>query len=142
MKIGLIALVVLATLRPPETVTVYKSPTCHCCSEWVDRMRSAGFTVETVDVENAGALQTIKRDHGITPQLGSCHTAVIGGYVIEGHVPPELVKRLLHDHPAGVTGLAVPGMPSGSPGMEMGGQADHYDVLALRAGGATVYEHR
>ena len=105
-------------------------------------MKSAGFAVQTVDVENPGALQTIKRDHGITPQLGSCHTAVVGGYVIEGHVPPELVKKLLHDHPAGVTGLAVPGMPNGAPGMESPGAADHYDVLALHADGPTVYEHR
>jgi len=142
MRISVIALVLLATVRPPETVTVYKSPTCHCCSEWVDRMRTAGFTVQTVDVENPGALETIKRDHGITPQRASCHTATIGGYVIEGHVPPELVRKLLHDHPAGVTGLAVPGMPSGSPGMEMPGSANHYDVLALHTDGATVYDHR
>lgn len=132
MRIALIALV----------VTVYKSATCLCCSQWVDRMRTAGFTVQTVDVANPGALQTIKRDHGITPQLGSCHTAVVGGYVIEGHVPPDLVKKLLHDHPAGVTGLAVPGMPNGAPGMESPGPADHYDVLALHADGPTVYEHR
>lgn len=142
MRIALIALVALATAGPSETVTVYKSPTCHCCSQWVERMKTAGFTVQTVDVENPGALQTIKRDHGITPQLGSCHTAVIGGYVIEGHVPPELVKKLLHDHPAGVTGLAVPGMPNGAPGMESPGSADHYDVLALSASGSSVYAHR
>src|SRR5215469_14637927 len=91
-----------------QTVTVFKSPTCHCCSQWVERMRTAGFTVQTVDVQNPGALETIKRDHGITPVLGSCHTAVVDGYVIEGHVPPEDVKRLLHERPAGVTGLAVP----------------------------------
>ena len=133
MRIDLILLAV---------VTVYKSSTCGCCKEWVERMRTAGFTVQTVDVDNPGALQTIKRDHGITPQVASCHTATVGGYVIEGHVPPEDVKKLLHDHPAGVTGLAVPGMPSGSPGMESGGPADHYDVLALRAAGTTVYDHR
>jgi hypothetical protein len=143
MRIALIALVALMTAGPSaETVTVYKSPTCHCCSQWVDRMKAAGFTVQTVDVENPGALQTIKRDHGITPQLGSCHTAVVGGYVVEGHVPPELVKKLLHDHPKGVTGLAVPGMPNGAPGMESPGAADHYDVLALSASGTSVYDHR
>jgi hypothetical protein len=105
-------------------------------------MRTAGFTVQAVDVENPGALETIKRDHGITPRLASCHTATVGGYVIEGHVPPELVRRLLRDHPTGVTGLAVPGMVSGSPGMESPGAADHYDVLALGASGTSVYEHR
>jgi hypothetical protein len=132
MRIGLIALI----------VTVYKDPSCQCCAHWIERMRTAGFTVQAVDVQNPGALQTIKRDHGITPQLGSCHTAIVGGYVIEGHVPPEDVKKLLHDHPAGVTGLAAPGMPSGSPGMETDGPADHYDVLAFGPSGTTVYDHR
>jgi hypothetical protein len=134
MRIDLLAIAIV--------VTVYKSATCQCCVHWVERMRAAGFTVETVDVANPGALQTIKRDHGITPPLSSCHTATVGGYVIEGHVPPEDVKRLLHDHPAGVTGLAAPGMPSGSPGMETGAPSDHYDVLALGANGPTVYDHR
>jgi hypothetical protein len=112
-------------------VTVYKSSTCGCCAKWVDRMRAAGFQVQTVDVDNPGALQTIKRDHGITPQLASCHTAIVGNYVIEGHVPPEDVKRLLRDHPAGVTGLAVPGMPNGAPGMESNAPPDHYEVVTL-----------
>jgi hypothetical protein len=112
-------------------VTVYKSSTCGCCAKWVERMRAAGFQVQTVDVDNPGALQTIKRDHGITPQLASCHTAIIGNYVIEGHVPPDDIKRLIHDHPAGVRGLAVPGMPNGAPGMESNAPPDHYDVITL-----------
>jgi hypothetical protein len=123
-------------------VTVYKSPLCQCCAQWVDRMRAAGFHVETVDVDNQGALETIKRDHGITPQLASCHTAVVDGYVIEGHVPPEDVQRLLREHPADITGLAAPGMPNGAPGMETGSPPDHYQVLALHAGGTTVYDQR
>jgi hypothetical protein len=134
MRIDLLALALV--------VTVYKSPLCQCCSQWVDRMRAAGFHVETVDVDNPGALQTIKRDHGITAALSSCHTATVGGYVIEGHVPPEDVQRLLREHPAGVTGLAAPGMPVGSPGMETSAPPDHYAVLALSASGTTVYDHR
>jgi hypothetical protein len=125
-------------------VTVYKSPLCQCCAQWVDRMRAAGYQVETVDVDNPNALQTIKRDHGISAALASCHTATVGGYVIEGHVPPEDVKRLLQEHPKDIIGLAVPGMVNGSPGMESASPPDHYDVLALHAGNTapTVYDHR
>lgn len=124
------------------SVTVYKSATCGCCAKWVERMRAAGFTVDTVNVASQGALDVIKRDHGITARLASCHTAVVGGYVVEGHVPPEDIQRLVREHPAGIAGLAVPGMPSSAPGMDAP-TGEHYDVLALQKDGSTsVYDHR
>ena len=116
-----------------ETIMVSKSPTCGCCNAWVDHMRRAGFDVAVRDLDH-DALQAVKRDLGIAPKYTSCHTAQIGNYVIEGHVPANDVKRLLQDRPAGL-GLAVPGMPIGSPGMEMGGQKDKYDVLLIKTDG-------
>jgi hypothetical protein len=117
-------------------MTVYKSPSCGCCSEWVDHVKSAGFTVREVNTDD---INTVKREMGIPPRLASCHTVVVGSYVVEGHVPADDVKRLLRDRPAGVRGLAVPGMPIGSPGMEQGppSQYQRYQVLAFTAAGAT-----
>lgn len=117
-------------------VTVYKSPTCGCCQKWADHMEAAGFPVETVDVTDLGA---VKAEHGVPAQYGSCHTAAVDGYAVEGHVPAEDVKRLLAEGPA-AAGLAVPGMPVGSPGMETPGRpADRYEVLLVQGGDATVF---
>ena len=118
-------------------VTVYKSPTCGCCTAWAEHMEAAGFPVETVDVDDLGA---VKARHGIPPAYGSCHTATVGGYAVEGHVPAEDVKRLLAERPA-AAGLAVPGMPIGSPGMETPGRpAEAYAVLLVSEdGGAAVF---
>lgn len=116
-------------------ITVYKSPTCNCCSNWVDHMRDAGFVVTA---ENRTDLENVKRSAGVPSNLQSCHTALVDGYIIEGHVPASDIKRLLQERPA-VTGLAVPGMPMGSPGME-GPYRDPYDVLVFdRAGRTRVY---
>lgn len=121
--------------RDTLTVTVYKSPTCGCCNAWVDHLRANGFRVTTVDTDD---LTAIKQLHGVEPAHAACHTALIGGYVIEGHVPAADVRRLLAEQPA-VTGLAVPGMPTGSPGME-GPRTERYNVLAFtRDKGATVF---
>ncbi len=109
-----------------QQVTVHKSPTCGCCGEWVTHLRSAGFDVETENVQN---LVAVKLEHGIASGLGSCHTALIEGYVIEGHVPAEDIRRLLEERPD-IAGLSVPGMPIGSPGME-GPNPVVYDVLAF-----------
>ncbi len=119
---------------PP--MTVYKSPSCGCCKLWVDHAKSAGFTVREVNTDD---LNTVKREMGIAPRLASCHTVVVGSYVVEGHVPADDVKRLLRERPAGVRGLAVPGMPIGSPGMEQGppSQYERYQVLAFTATGTT-----
>ncbi len=117
------------------TVTVYKSPTCGCCKDWEKHMREAGFTVVSHDTND---MAPVKHEHGITQDIGSCHTATVGGYVLEGHVPAADVKRLLAERPA-VAGLAVPGMPMGSPGME-GLYKDKYNVVAFdRDGGRSVF---
>lgn len=121
-----------------ETVEVYKSPTCGCCSKWVDHLKDHGFTVNEHDVGNKEA----RARAGISPSLGSCHTALVNGYAIEGHVPARDIKRLLRERPKAV-GLAVPDMPHGSPGME-GARNDPYDVLLVKQRGdqrrdASVY---
>lgn len=116
-------------------VKVYKSPTCGCCVKWIEHMEKAGFRVEATDLPD---VNVIKNERGIAPRYASCHTAIAGDYVIEGHVPPADVLRLLREQPD-VLGLAVPGMPAGSPGMEAP-RAQPYDVLALkRDGDASVY---
>jgi hypothetical protein len=119
----------------PPLVTVYKSPTCGCCSAWVDHLRGSGFRVETVDVRDTGA---VKRQYGIPDSLASCHTGVVDGYVVEGHVPATDVKRLIEERPE-AGGLAVPGMPVGSPGMEQGDTTEPYEVLLMHDGEATAF---
>jgi hypothetical protein len=114
------------------TVIVYKSATCGCCSKWVDHIKAAGFTVEVHDVADVAEYADAS---GVPVALRSCHTAVVGGYAIEGHVPADLIKRVLAEHPK-IAGLAVPGMVTGSPGME-GNRQDPYDVVAWSAGGKT-----
>jgi hypothetical protein len=113
-------------------VTVYKSPTCGCCAKWVDHMRAAGFQVEVHDTSDVAP---IKNAAGVPEETRSCHTARVGDYVLEGHVPADVVRKLLDEKPA-IVGLAVPGMPMGSPGME-GPHKDPYDVLAFTRDGKT-----
>nr|WP_312968733.1 DUF411 domain-containing protein [Brucella intermedia] len=110
-------------------MTMYKDPYCGCCDGWAEHMKAAGFNV-TVKVEEA--MESVKAKHGIAANLASCHTAVVDGYVIEGHVPAGAVKRLLAERPW-ATGLTTPGMPMGSPGMDMpGSKAETYDVLLFK----------
>ena len=114
------------------TMTVYKTPTCGCCSGWVDHARLQGFRVVTRDLHDVAP---IKKRNGVPEALWSCHTAIIGDYVIEGHVPAADIRRLLAERPE-VVGLAVPGMPIGSPGMELPGvAAEPYEVLSFDASG-------
>lgn len=120
-----------------KTLEVYKSPTCGCCGAWVEHMEANGYTVNVHEQQN---LQSIKEKAGILPGTGSCHTAFIDGYAIEGHVPASDVDRLLKERPEG-KGLTVPGMPVGSPGMEMGDRKDAYDVLLFDENGAQVFSH-
>lgn len=108
------------------TVLVYKTPTCGCCNGWIDHLQAAGFTVDARDVRD---IMTVKQDGGVPVSMSSCHTAIVDGYVVEGHVPAEQVKRLLAERPE-VAGIAVPGMPVGSPGME-GPNAKPYQVLSF-----------
>ncbi len=119
--------------RLPD-VTVYMSPTCGCCAEWVAHLRRHGFGVKAEHIED---LQPVKARHGVPAELQSCHTALVAGYVVEGHVSADLVERLLREAPK-VVGLAVPGMPIGSPGMEVPGRpADRYQVLTFDRSGKT-----
>lgn len=119
-------------------VTVYKSPTCGCCTQWVEHLRAAGFRVVAHDTDD---LATVMANFGVPSTLGSCHTAAVGGYVIEGHVPANLIKKMLAEHPA-ILGLAVPGMPIGAPGME-GSPSARYSVIAFdRQGKTSVYARR
>jgi hypothetical protein len=115
-------------------VEVFKTPTCGCCSMWVEHMRNNGFAVRTTDL---GDLTEIKKARGVPNQVQSCHTAVVGGYVVEGHVPASDVRRLLEQKPA-IAGIAVGGMPAGSPGMEFPGtKAQPYDVMSFDKNGTT-----
>lgn len=126
-------------LATSSELEVFKTPTCGCCSAWIDHVAHAGFNVTASDVDQE-TLWAIKERAGVTPPLNSCHTAFIDGYVVEGHVPAGDVQRLLMERPNAL-GLTVPGMPMGSPGMEMGDQRDAYDtLLVLRDGSIEVFE--
>ncbi len=114
-------------------ITVYKSPTCGCCKEWVKHLQANGFTVVAKDVSD---VEPYKDANGVPPKLASCHTARVNGYTIEGHVPAADIQRLLKEHPK-VRGLAVPGMPVGSPGME-GPFTQRYEVLTFDQDGRTA----
>lgn len=116
-----------------QNIHVYKSPTCGCCKDWVKHLEDNGFEVEVTETQN---LNPIKMDANLTPALASCHTAFIGDYVIEGHVPAAEIHKLIAQAPD-ARGLAVPGMPMGSPGMEVGNRKDHYQVLLFNRQGQT-----
>jgi len=111
-------------------IVVYKSASCGCCDKWVSYLKENGFIVET---HTTNEMETIKSQYGIAPKLQSCHTSLIGGYVIEGHVPVEAILKLLDEKPE-IKGIAVPGMPNGSPGME-GGYKEAYTVYAYTENG-------
>ena len=113
-------------------VQVYKSPACGCCVKWVEHLNLHGFATQVSDVVD---VEGIKTQHGVPAGARSCHTAIVQGYAIEGHVPAAEIQRLLRERPA-IAGLAVPGMPIGSPGME-GAFVEPYDVLAFRKDGST-----
>ena len=122
---------------PKDRVTVWKTPNCGCCKEWVSHLRSNGFDVVTHDVKDTAPT---RQKLGLAEKFGSCHTGLLGPYVLEGHVPAREMRRLLREKPQAL-GLAVPGMPTGSPGMEMGTTRDAYDVLLiLKDGNARVYQ--
>ncbi|MCF6236659.1 MAG: DUF411 domain-containing protein [Gammaproteobacteria bacterium] len=118
----------------PLQITVYKSPTCDCCTDWEDHLRMEGFEVTSIERNN---MNPIKEKFGVSRNLASCHTGIIDGYVIEGHVPASDIKRLLAKRPE-ITGLTAPGMPKMSPGMQPHGEAPkNYDVLSFDENGKT-----
>ena len=129
-----------AALPPAKDATVYKTASCGCCKKWVDHMQKAGFRVTAHDVDD---VEPYKKKYGVPAELGSCHTAVItGGYIVEGHVPADVIDKLITDKPKDVVGLAVPGMPQGSPGLETG-RVDKYEIVSFDKTGKTkVYARR
>lgn len=125
----------LAAAEPP--MTVYKTKTCGCCGKWVEHLRANGFTV---NVKEVAGTEEIRRQFGVPEQLASCHTGVIAGYAVEGHVPAADVRRLLKEKPKG-KGISVPGMPLGSPGMEQGPRKDPFSVMLFdEKGGSVVFQ--
>lgn len=134
--IGALGMPVFAAAAGP-VIEVYKSEYCGCCHEWVKHLEENGFTVKATNVENPS---DYREKFGIPKELGSCHSAKVGGYALEGHVPASEIKRLLAEKPK-AKGLAVPAMPMGSPGME-GPRKDAYDVLLIQDNGShSTYRH-
>jgi hypothetical protein len=129
-----------STKSDVRSMQVYKAPTCGCCGKWIAHLQAAGFTVSSLDMAD---VTPIKDKFRVPSALRSCHTALVGGYVVEGHVPADVIEQLLKDKPQ-VLGIAVPGMPIGSPGMEVEGRpADSYQILAFdERGQTTVYATR
>ena len=129
-----LSLAAACAIAPPvfanEAIEVYKSATCGCCTKWVEHLQAAGFSVRARDVPDPAKY---RQRFGVPDSLGSCHTARVGGYAIEGHVPAREIRRLLKERPE-ATGLAVPAMPLGSPGME-GPRSDPYEVLLVQKNG-------
>ena len=126
----------VAVAAETQKVDVYKSPTCGCCTLWVDHMKQAGFRVEAHDANNVAPY---RQRFGVPDSMASCHTAVVGGYAIEGHVPAVDIKRLLREKPK-AAGIAVPGMVQGSPGMEQGSGKDPYKtMLFTKDGRSTIF---
>jgi hypothetical protein len=117
-----------------EVITVHKDPTCGCCSGWVQHLQQAGFGTKVIDTRD---LDAVKHRLGVPDDLAACHTAEVAGFIIEGHVPAAALKRLLAEKP-NAKGLAVPGMPIGSPGME-GGKPEKYDVILFGAKGQRTF---
>jgi hypothetical protein len=138
LSVPLVPMIARAQRALPE-VEVYKSPTCGCCKDWIKHLQAAGFSVKATDVPDS---RFMRARFGMPAKFASCHTALVGGYVVEGHVPAREIKRLLAERPNAL-GIAVPGMPVGSPGMdgpEYRGVVDPYDVLLVQPDGrATVF---
>jgi hypothetical protein len=147
-KVADASLSVSATQRGEATATpsvplvpikVYKTPTCGCCKAWVQHLEENGFKVEVMDMPD---LSSVKAKYGVKPEMQACHTAVVGNYVVEGHVPADLILQMINERPA-IRGIAVPGMPMGSPGMEAGGAKESYAVLSFDSTGkSSVYAQR
>jgi hypothetical protein len=123
------------TRASAQTITVYKTPWCGCCGDWIKHLQRDGFDVVAIERDD---LAPVRQRYDVPDRLASCHTAEIDGYAIEGHVPAAEIRRLLNERPA-AKGLSVPGMPMGSPGMEQGGQSHPYDVVLFGPSGDAVF---
>lgn len=138
MAIFAFGLVAVAQPKPVSgrtSVVVYKTASCGCCSLWVEHLKKNGFQVEVNDV-SATQVRAVSKAAGLAEEQTSCHTAKVGGYIVEGHVPASDIQRMLKEKPA-IAGIAAPGMPMGSPGMEQGGRNDAYDVVGFTKEGKT-----
>lgn len=131
LKIGLaigLALINIPTqAEEAKAITVYRSPTCSCCGKWLEHLKQNNFVIKDIMTDD---MQAIKKQQGVSDEMASCHTALVDGYVIEGHVPADDIKALLKTKPK-VVGIAVPQMPMGTPGMEMGDKKDPYNVMSF-----------
>ena len=127
------AMLLAGQLRAEVPIEIYKTKTCGCCAKWVDHLKANGFAPKVTDVPSTAPY---RQKYGVPERLQSCHTAVVRGYSVEGHVPAADIQRLLKEKPKAV-GIAVPGMPMGSPGMEQGSRRDPYSVILFKADGAT-----
>ena len=131
LALGGISATRLLALAPPKEATVYKSATCGCCKKWVEHMEKSGYKVTAHDVPD---VDVYKKRYGVPKSLGSCHTAIVSsGYIVEGHVPADVIDKMIAQAPKDVIGLAVPGMPAGSPGM--GGTPEIYEVTLFKPNG-------
>ena len=144
MMVSTILLAMSMTTTAEEAVdremTVYRSPTCGCCGKWIEHVSQNHFAIKDIVSDD---MQAIKQKYGVPEKLASCHTAIVDGYVIEGHVPAADIQKLLQTKPK-VVGISAPGMPMGSPGMEMGSRQDNFDVVSFdSAGNVQVFsEHK
>lgn len=133
----MLALAACSTAAQAATYTMFRDPGCGCCLQWAGHVEhEMEAEVNAVDSPD---MAKVKTDHGVPEELRGCHTMVVDGYVIEGHVPAEAIAKLLRERPAGISGLAVPGMPMGSPGMEAGGRIQPYQVIAFGPAGKKVF---
>jgi hypothetical protein len=135
MGLGVAAYAQMKPVSSRPTAVVYKTSTCGCCSMWVDHLKANGFQVETKDV-SSDEVRAVSKAAGLKDDGASCHTAKIGNYIVEGHVPASDIQKMLKEKPA-IAGIAAPGMPMGSPGMEQGGAKEAYDVIAFTKDGKT-----
>ena len=133
VRIAILGVILLSLLPGADVpIEVYKTPTCGCCAKWVEHLKANGFSPKVIEVSSTAEY---RKKFGVPENLQSCHTAVVGGYTVEGHVPAADIHRLLAK-PGKLKGIAVPGMPMGSPGMEQGSRRDAYTVFGFDAAGA------
>ena len=137
--IAMLAVLLSASLSFADSektnLAVYKNPQCGCCGKWIEHLEDLGFNVDTQDLE-ISVLNDIKSEHGVDPQIRSCHTGVYQDkYVFEGHIPAKYISKFLLEKPEGAIGLTVPGMPVGSPGMEVGDKFSPYEILLIKEDG-------
>jgi hypothetical protein len=137
LAVGLVQLNIPVQAEQSTAITVYRSPSCSCCGKWVAHLKQNNFVIKEIMSDDMDA---IKKKHGVSDDMASCHTALVNGYVVEGHVPADDINALLKTKPD-VVGIAVPQMPNGTPGMEMGDKKDPYNVISFdRANNYQVFK--